>query len=423
MQEYIDLKYEPKRSDLLCEFYMEPNRIQIEKAANHVAGESSIDTWSNIQTLSPSIRERLMPHIYSINKNIVKIAYPQELFEEGNMPQILSAIAGNIYGMKSIRCLRLMDISFPKKIVDSFKGPRLGIHGIRKLLNVKRRPLVGTIVKPKVGLNPKEHAKVCYEAWVGGLDVVKDDENLTNQGFNPFNERITRTLDMRAKAEHETGERKVYMPNISAETEEMLKRMDFVREAGGEYIMVDILTVGWAALQTVRERSQGQVIHAHRAGHAAVTRNPRHGMTMLTIGKIARLIGVDQLHIGTANVGKMEGAAAEAETIEEEIEEQNIKGNDVVNTLSQNWYKIKPVFAVASGGLHPGSIPLLMQRLGKNIVMQFGGGVHAHKFGTIAGAKAVRQALDAAMKNIPLEKYAEKYRELSYAVQKWGVAK
>lgn len=423
MQEYIDLRYEPKRNDLLCEFYIEPNRIQVEKAANHVAGESSIDTWSNIQTLSPSIREKLMPHVYSIKNNIVKIAYPQELFEEGNMAQILSSIAGNIYGMKAIKNLRLLDISFPKKIVDSFKGPRLGIEGIRKLLNVKKRPLTGTIVKPKVGLNPKEHAEVCYKAWIGGLDIVKDDENLTSQSFNPFKERVKRTLEVKAKAEHETGERKTYMPNISAETFEMLKRMDFVRNAGGNYVMVDILTVGWSGLQTVREHSQGLVIHAHRAGHAALTRNPRHGMTMLTIGKIARLIGVDQLHIGTANIGKMEGAALEVETIEEEIEEQYIKGDDVVSTLSQSWYSIKPVFAVASGGLHPGSIPLLMQRMGKNIIMQFGGGVHAHKFGTIAGARAVRQALDAAMKNIPLEKYAERYRELGYAVKKWGVVK
>jgi len=161
MLEYIDYEYEPKKTEVVCEFYLEPAEgISIEKAANHVAGESSIDTWSNIQTLSPSIRKRLQPHIFSIDKDSgeVKIAYPAELFEPGNMPQIFSSIGGNIFGMKSVKALRLNDISFPKKLIKSFPGPKHGIQGIRKLLGVKDRPLVGTIIKPKVGLNEKQHA-------------------------------------------------------------------------------------------------------------------------------------------------------------------------------------------------------------------------------------------------------------------------
>ena len=104
--------------------------------------------------------------------------------------------------------------------------------------------MLGTIVKPKVGLSPKQHAKVAYEAWVGGLDIVKDDENLTNQGFNPFYQRITETLKMRDKAERETGEKKIYMPNITAETNDMINRAEYVKSLGGEYIMIDILTEG-----------------------------------------------------------------------------------------------------------------------------------------------------------------------------------
>ncbi len=134
------------------------------------------------------IAERLKPNIFSLSKKrkTIKIAYPVELFEAGNMPCILSSIAGNIFGMKAVKNLRLEDISFPEKIVKSFKGPKFGINGVRKVLKVRKRPLVGTIIKPKVGLNPDKHAKVAYEAWVGGCDIVKDDENLTNQKFNPF---------------------------------------------------------------------------------------------------------------------------------------------------------------------------------------------------------------------------------------------
>ncbi len=145
------------------------------------------------------------------------------------MPNILSSVAGNVFGLKALKNLRLLNIEFPKQLLGSFKGPAFGIAGIRKLLKVPKRPLVGTIIKPKLGLKTEDHAKVAYEAWLGGCDVVKDDENLSSQKFNPFQERLTKTLESRDKAQAETGERKVYMINITAETETMLKRAQTVR--------------------------------------------------------------------------------------------------------------------------------------------------------------------------------------------------
>ena len=121
---------------------------------------------------------------------------------------------------------------------------------------------------------------MAYEAWSGGCDIVKDDENLSSQKFNPFEERLIQTLESRDKAQQETGERKVYMINITAETNLMLKRAEAVIAQGGEYIMVDILTTGWSALQTLRDQNFKLVIHAHRAGHAAFTKNPKHGIAM-----------------------------------------------------------------------------------------------------------------------------------------------
>lgn len=420
--EYIDLKYKPTGKDLVTEYYMEPNGISFEKACNHVAGESSIGTWTKVSTMNPTIAKKLRPSVFSINKKSgeIKIAYPEELFEEGNMPEIWSSIAGNIFGMRAVKNLRLQDIHFTKNLIKSFPGPRFGIEGIRKLLKVRYRPLVGTIVKPKVGLDEKQHAKVAYDAWVGGLDVVKDDENLSSMKFNKFDKRIKETLKLRDKAEKETGEKKVYMANITAESLEMLRRAEYIKQLGGEYVMVDILTCGWSGLQTVRNNCP-QVIHAHRAMHAALTRNPKHGISMMTIAKSARLIGVDQLHIGTAHVGKMEGSAGEAADIEAKIEEHVSKASPVFHSLNQGWFDIKPVFAVASGGLHPGMIPALLDRMGTDIVAQFGGGCHGHPDGTVAGAKAIRQALDAAMQKIPLKEYAKTHKELRIALDKFGV--
>jgi ribulose-bisphosphate carboxylase large chain len=423
MIEYINLNYKPLPTELICEYYLEPNeKFSIEKVAGFIAGESSIGTWTDIATMNPTIAAKLRPTVYDINrrKKTVKIAYPQDLFEEGNMPQILSSIAGNIYGMKALNNLRLIDITFPKKLINSFKGPEFGIKGIQKLTRVKKRPLLGTIVKPKVGLNEKQHAQVAYQAWLGGLDIVKDDENLSSMKFNNFDERVKQTLELKRKAEKETGEKKIYMPNITAETQEMIRRANVVKKYSGEYIMIDILTCGWAGLQTIRNQNFGMIIHAHRAGHAALTRNHKHGISMLTLAKIARLIGCDQLHIGTV-VGKMEGRFNEVYEIEEEIEEGFIKKNKKTHTLEQKWYNIKPTLAVASGGLHPGHLPQLVKLLGKNIVAQFGGGCHGHPDGTFAGAKAIRQACEATIRKIPLRQHAKKHPELLRAIEKFGI--
>lgn len=425
---YVDLKYKPLKTDLVVEYLTEPNNCPIEEAAENLAKESSIGTWTELSTMNEKIAKRLKPHVFSIDRryNLIKIAYSYELFEFGNMPQILSAVAGNVYGMKIIKTLRLEDIEFPKIMMDPFKGPKYGIEGIRKITKTKKRPLIGTIIKPKLGLNAKEHAQCAFNAWMGGIDVVKDDENLTSMTFNKFEERIDETVKLKEKAEKITGEKKIYMPNITAETELMKKRLKYIYDSGNEYLMIDILTAGMAGLQTVRNMTEDYplVIHAHRAGHAAITRLKFHGMSMLSIAKIARLIGVDQLHIGTADVGKMEGSGLEAEEIEDEIEERCIVNKGLFgkgHILEQDWYNIKPVLAVASGGLHPGGLPLVVKRLGYNIVCQMGGGIHGHPGGTLAGAKAARQSLEAVMKHKRLYDYAKMNPELMAAIKKWGV--
>ncbi|MBW2978231.1 ribulose-bisphosphate carboxylase large subunit, partial [Candidatus Woesearchaeota archaeon] len=226
-------------------------------------------------------------------------------------------------------------------------------------------------------------------------------------------------LKMRDLAERKTGERKMYMPNTTAETDEMIRRARIIKLEGGEYVMIDIITAGWAGLQSLRQADLDLVIHAHRAGHGAFTEDPKHGISMLTIAKCSRLIGVDQIHVG-AIVGKMKGGKEEVELIGEEIEEQIIHSNKSAHVLEQKWFGVKPVFAVCSGGLHPGKIPPLIEAMGNNIIMQFGGGCHGHPDGTIHGAKAVRQSLEATLKSVSLEDYAENHIALHKALLKWG---
>jgi ribulose-bisphosphate carboxylase large chain len=401
--DFVTLSYKPKETDLTCTFLVEPEGISLREAAGGVAAESSVGTWTQLTTEKPYVK-KLAAHVYSIDGSTIKIAYPIDLFEPANMPNILSSVAGNVFGLKALKNLRLLDIHFPEALISSFKGPSFGIEGIRKLLKIPKRPLVGTIIKPKLGLNTADHAQVAYEAWSGGCDIVKDDENLSSQKFNPFEKRLTQTLEARDKAEAETGERKVYMINITAETNVMLKRAEDVAAQGGEYIMVDILTCGWSALQTLRDQNLKLVIHAHRAGHAAFTKNPLHGIAMRPIATVARIIGVDQLHVGTV-VGKM------SETREEVL--QNI------DACKSDMGGLEPVLPVASGGLHPRLVPVLLETFGNDVVLQAGGGIHGHPDGTTSGAKAMRQAVDATLNGVTLEEFAKNHKELKAALEQW----
>jgi ribulose-bisphosphate carboxylase large chain len=417
--DFINLEYKPTKKDLICLFKINPAKnLTIKEAANIVALESSVGTWTNVQ--KQEYVKSLRAVVFFINKNYVKIAYSSELFEYNNVPNILSSIAGNIFGMNSVKSIRLQDVSFPKLILNSFKGPKYGIYGIRKFMKIKYRPFIGTIIKPKIGLNSKDHSKSAYDSWIGGCDFVKDDENLSSQRFNLFEERLSKTLEMADKAESETGEKKAYLINITAETKEMLKRAKLTEEMGGKYVMIDILTAGWAALQTLRNENFKLAIHAHRAMHAAFDRNPEHGIDMKVLANFSRLIGVDQIHTGTG-IGKLEGKVEDIKELVENLELKNIL--ETKNRLNKNWNKIKPVLAVSSGGLHPGHVPFLINHFGNNIILQAGGGIHWNPKGSEYGARGMRQAVESVLKGISLKEYSRNHNELREALDKFGYPK
>ena len=404
--DFVKIGYEPKENELICIFRVEPDGISMEEVAGRVASESSVGTWTTLAKLPERIKN-LMAKVFEIDGDTVKIAYPLDLFEEGNVPQLLSSIAGNVFGMRALKNLRLEDVLFPEEYVRNFKGPQFGIEGVRERLKIRDRPLTATVPKPKVGFDVDEYAEVAKEAWTGGIDLLKDDENLTSQSFIRFEKRLEKVMKVRDKVEAETGEKKSYLVNITAECREMLKRVKLVADYGNEFVMVDIITAGWSALQTIREECEDLklAIHAHRAMHAAFTRNPKHGISLDVIVKLARLVGVDNMHVGTG-VGKMAGKADEVKRL--------------TDLCRNEWFHLKPVFPVSSGGLHPGLVPDIINLFGTDVIIQAGGGVHGHPKGTYAGAKALRQAIDATLQGISLEDYAESHKELKEALEKWG---
>jgi len=403
-EDFVNTKYKPKSTEIVCEFRVEPRRVKMRYAAGGIAAESSIGTWTEVGTMKKHI-EKLAAKVFYIRNNTVQIAYPIELFELDNMSNFLSSVAGNVFGLKELRNLRLNDVHLPRKFVKSFRGPKYGIRGVRKVMRVKSRAMVGTIIKPKLGLTTAEHAKVAYDAWAGGCDIVKDDENLASQKFNRFKSRVNASLKARDKAQKETGERKAYMVNVTAETDDMLKRAEYVQKAGGRYAMVDVITVGWSGFQTLREENLRLILHGHRAMHATITKNKHHGISMKVFAKLLRVVGIDQLHVGTA-VGKMSE------------DKKEVVSN--INALTQSMHGAEKVMPVASGGLQPLHVAPLMKIFGKDVIMQFGGGIHGHPRGTRAGAVAVRQALSASKKKIPVRRFAKDNAELKDAVKKWG---
>jgi len=413
--EFIDLKYKPKDDFVSLIKIIPKNRKDFRKAANTVALESSVGTWTESDAERDYVK-KLRAKVFSIQGDWIKVAYPKELFEKGNVPNILASIAGNILGMKAVKAIRLEDVSFPKSMIKGFKGPRYGIKGVRKMMKIKQRPLVGTIIKPKLGLVTKHHAQSAYESWIGGCDIVKDDENLSSQEFNTFERRLAKTLEMADKAQSETGEKKGYLINVTAETNEMIKRAQLAQDMGSKYVMVDIITSGWSALQTLKNANFKMALHAHRAMHAAMDRNPDQGVSMMVLADFARLIGVDQIHIGTG-IGKLEGDINTIKELKQDIEQHNVKATK--KRLEQNWGKIKPTLGVSSGGLHPGHVPFLMENLGHDLVIQAGGGIHGHPKGTVAGSKALRQAVDAMMQGETLKEYSKTHQELKQALEQW----
>ncbi|MDI6721306.1 MAG: RuBisCO large subunit C-terminal-like domain-containing protein [Candidatus Aenigmarchaeota archaeon] len=410
-------------------------------AAASVAAESSTGTWTEVYAgkhsgMGNAKKYRAMVFDVDKKRNMFKVAYPLDLFELGNISGFLAGPAGNIAGMKMLKGLRIMDMRFPKRFVLSFPGPRYGIGGLRKMLGHKgifaEMPVIGTVPKPKIGRTDVEQALLARQLFLSGdgsYNFIKDDENLTSLKFSNFYRRTVLVLNEIKKAEKRTGHKKLYLANIShSSVDEMLRRSWCIKNNGGRAMMLDIVVTGFAALHTMRLKT-GLFIHAHRAMHGFMTRESGSGIhgkgrlqgfsvSMLTLAKIYRLLGVDSLHIGSPKA-KMEDYG-EAAVIAEAITTNTTPQRE--GTLGQEWYGTKSVWPVASGGLHPGVLDKVVSVLGHDIIIQMGGGVLGHPDGISAGVEAALQARRAVAQGVSIEKFvkANPYSPLAKAVEKWG---
>lgn len=424
--EFINTKYKPKSNDIKALFYYEKAKgMSNREVIGRIASESSSGTWTTITEL-PKLLPKTKAYAYHYDNTHVKVAYPRLIFEDHSVPAMMSGFGGNIFGMKAVKNLKLMDAELPEDYIKTFKGPYYGKDAIRKIFKRQHGPITAVVPKPKIGFTAKEHAgKVGYQVWLGGIDCVKDDENLTDQNFNRFNDRVKWLAHYRDRAMKETGDVKDAFINCTApDFKELKRRVKLVHDFGFKYFMLDIVVSGFTADETACELAHDykMAIHGHRAMHAMFTRNPKHGMSMLYLAKLERLMGIDQIHTGTV-IGKLGGNLQEIQAMNEMLTEQKV--DEIKNLrMRQDWHKIKPCIPVSSGGLHPGILNRVFDIYGTmDIALQLGGGTQGHPDGIYAGAKAFMQSIEAYREGIDVKEYAKTHRELSRALEKWGTMK
>jgi ribulose-bisphosphate carboxylase large chain len=402
---YYDADYEPKDTDVLAAFRVTPQPgVDPVEAAAAVAGESSTATWTVVWTDRLTPHEHYQAKAYRVDpvpgrdgEYIARIAYDLDLFEEGSIANLTSSIIGNVFGFKALKALRLEDMRIPPHYVKTFQGPPHGIVMEREYLDKFGRPLLGATTKPKLGLSAKNYARVVYEALRGGLDFTKDDENINSQPFMRWRDRFVMTMEAVERASAETGEVKGHYLNVTAATmEEMYERAELAKELGSVIVMVD-LTVGFTALQSLSHwaRRNGVLLHLHRAGHSTYTRQKTHGVSFRVLAKWCRMLGVDHVHAGTV-VGKLEGDPGNVRGYYDVLRERHNEPDPVKGLVfEQDWGSLPGVMPVASGGIHAGQMHQLLDHLGEDVVLQFGGGTIGHPMGIAAGATANRVAVEA----------------------------
>jgi len=303
---YWDADYTVKDSDVLCLFRITPQPgVDPIEAAAAVAGESSTATWTVVWTDLLTACDVYRAKAYyveevpnSADEFFAFIAYECDLFEEGSIANLTASIIGNVFGFKAVKALRLEDMRIPYAYLKGFIGPAAGVIVERERLDVFGRPLLGATVKPKLGLSGKNYGRVVYEGLKGGLDFLKDDENINSQPFMRWRERFLYVMEGVNKSAARTGSVKGSYLNVTAA---------FAKEIGSVIIMIDLI-IGYTAIQTIAywSRKNDMILHLHRAGHSTYTRQKTHGINFRVICKWMRMSGVDHIHAGTV-VGKLEG--------------------------------------------------------------------------------------------------------------------
>jgi ribulose-bisphosphate carboxylase large chain len=404
---YWDADYVVKDTDVLALFRITPQPgVDPVEAAAAVAGESSTATWTVVWTdlltacdIYRAKAYRVDPVPGSSDQYFAYIAYELDLFEEGSLANLTASIIGNVFGFKAVKALRLEDMRMPVAFLKTFQGPATGVVVERERLNCFGRPLLGATVKPKLGLSGRNYGRVLYEGLKGGLDFLKDDENINSQPFMRWRERFLYAMEGVNRAQASSGEVKGHYLNVTASTmEDMYERAEYSKEVGSIISMID-LVIGYTAIQTISKwaRKNDQIMHLHRAGNSTYARQKNHGINFRVICKWMRMAGVDHIHSGTV-VGKLEGDPLMVIgfyiTLLDVKTEINLPQGLF---FAQDWASLRKCLPVASGGIHCGQMHQLVNYLGDDVVLQFGGGTIGHPDGIQAGATANRVALESML--------------------------
>ncbi len=400
--------------------------------AAHFAAESSTGTNVEVCTTDDFTRG-VDALVYQVEETgngdyLMKIAYPVELFDRNvtdgraMIVSFLTLTIGNNQGMSDVEYAKMVDFYVPREMLMLFDGPAMNIADMWRILGrpqVNGGMVVGTIIKPKLGLRPKPFAEACHAFWLGG-DFIKNDEPQGNQVFAPLKETVALVADAMKRAQDETGEAKIFSANITADDPfEMIRRGEIILEtfasnASHVAFLVDGYVGGPTAITLARRYFPNQFLHYHRAGHGAVTsKQSKRGYNVLTHMKMARLQGASGIHTGTMGYGKMEGDKNEkmvAYMLERDVADGEY--------FRQEWHGMKPTTPIISGGMNALRLPGFFENLGhSNVIQTSGGGAFGHKDGAVAGAKSLRQAHDAWQKGVNLIDYAKEHPELKGAFE------
>jgi ribulose-bisphosphate carboxylase large chain len=383
-----------------------------ERAAEVIAGEQSTGTFTRVPGETDELRERHGARVESVRESgdgwhDVEISWP--LANLGpSLPNLLATVAGNLWEVKQFSGLRLLDLKLPPAFLERYCGPQFGVAGTRRLCGVYDRPVIGTIVKPSVGLDPAKTAELVSKLAEGGIDFIKDDELQSDGPHCPFEQRLAAVMRVLHENADRTGKMVMYAANITGEIDEMLRRHEQVVAAGGTCVMVSIHSVGLPALVALR-RVAAVPIHGHRNGWGLLGRSRDISVSFVAWQKLWRLAGVDHLHCnGIANKfwESDESAIASARECLKPMFDIPGKGCEIM-----------PVF---SSGQTARQAPPTYAALGTtDLLFAAGGGIMAHPGGARAGVLSLRQAWEAAIQVVPLETYAASHPELQAALDKF----
>ncbi|MCB0505290.1 MAG: ribulose-bisphosphate carboxylase [Cyclobacteriaceae bacterium] len=400
--EHVLVYYKMKPS---ANHYKDPGSMEdYLAAAAHFAAESSTGTNVSVST-TDDFTKSVDALVYDVDpKNEdMKIAYPVELFDRNirdgraMIVSFLTLAIGNNQGMGDVAHAKMHDFYVPPKFLQLFDGPSKGIADLWRVLG---RPvvdggfIVGTIIKPKLGLQPKPFADAAYDFWLGG-DFIKNDEPQGNQLFSPMKETIPLIADALKRAQDKTGQAKLFSANITADDPfEIIARGEYILEQFGENashvaFLIDGYVGGPTAITTARRYFPNQFLHYHRAGHGAVTSpSAKRGYSAFVLSKMSRLQGASGIHTGTMSFGKMEGEKSDKQ-IAYMIEQNSADGP----MYHQEWEGMKPTTPIISGGMNALRMPGFFENLGhSNVIMTAGGGSYGHIDGAAEGARSLRQA-------------------------------